>query len=1167
MRKRALHKDLLVEIKKSLARFLSILFIVALGVSFFSGLQSSAPDMRYNADVYLDAQKLMDLRVVSSLGLTEEDVEALSEVEGVDKVRAAYMTDVLMDGEDSQLAMHVESIVEDMNLLTVEEGTLPTKKGEVALDARVANWGTYALGDTITVRENSSEEETEEGTDAEEESLLATDTYKITAIVSSPAYISFGRGYTTIGNGEISGFLYVTDDSFNMDVYPQIFIEVTDAADQIAYTEEYTSLVDEVASKVEAIEARQTQLRYDEIMAEGNDAIAEAESEMEDGRKEVQEQLSEARSKLDDAQTQIADGKQEIADGKAEIAEKATELENAKTELAAAKVTLSENEAALSSAWEKITQGRMQLDEAKAQITASEQEYAAKSETALAEIAAGEQQVAQGEAAVAAARKEIAAAKETLTAQKTKAQAAYTALLVTKEESQQTEAGKAAYNQKLTEIKAQLALLATQEETLAAQEAGVAAQETQIAESKEKLQAGRDELDTAKQQLEEGKRTIETQEAALADATAEATQGQTALTAGKERIAAAESELAAGETQLAQGRQELADAETEIAEHEQELADGEQEYAEAKAEADAEIADGEQKIADAKSELAKVEQPEWYITDRTDLPDFSGLNDNANRIRQLGMVFPVIFFLVAALISLTTMTRMVEDERLNIGTLKALGYGKWDIAFKYLAYAFLATTIGGIAGVLVGEKLFPKIIINAYGIMYPNIAVGEMPYNLTFALLSVGAAFVFTMGATFLACYKELFQTPASLMRPPAPKAGQRVIIERIKIIWEHLSFTWKATIRNLFRYKKRFFMTTLGIGGCMSLLVVGFGLRDSILDISKLQYTYIQTYDALLLGEADADQEDELSLQTMMSEDSNIVGYLPVYMQSKEAYYGKEKVETYVMVPETLQGIDEYLTFQDRTTQETYQLDDTGAILSEKMAKILGVEKGDTITFKDGPSGDVEVPVAEITENYILYYTYISPQLYEQLYGETAEYKDYLIKMQDSSTTAQNELGERLLAEPAATTLQYTSNMMGSMDDMLTALDSVIGVLILSAGLLAFVVLYNLNNINISERRRELATLKVLGFYDGEIAEYVYRENIVLTIIGALFGALMGIALHRYLIVTVEVDDIMFGRNIYALSYIYSILITFAFSIFVNFIMFFKLRKIDMVESLKSVE
>ena len=692
--------------------------------------------------------------------------------------------------------------------------------------------------------------------------------------------------------------------------------------------------------------------------------------------------------------------------------------------------------------------------------------------------------------------------------------------------------------------------------------------EEELEQGKKDLEDGKKQLSEARTQLDEQKAALDEQEEQLKTAEAQFGGSTPEIEAGKTKIAEAREQLSEGEKELETKESELAKAEETIKENETKLADGRKDYEEAKKEAEDKIAEGEDKIAEAEADLTALEFPAWTVSDRNDMTDYSGYADNANQMKSLGAVFPVLFFLVAALISLTTMTRMVEEERTQIGTLKALGYSKSSIAGKYVFYALLATVGGSVLGVLAGEKIFPYVIIDAYRIMYQHMDGMVLDYQLDHALVASLVALFCTMAGTLSACGKELASMPAVLMRPPAPKEGKRVFLERIGFIWKHLSFSWKSTVRNLFRYKKRLFMTVFGIGGCMALLLVGFGLRDSIMDVVLLQYGEIQLYDGMLVLNEDASDAEVEALKKDLSSRSDVEESMDVYMKKHAAKGENGTCEVYLMMPEKLENFSDFIHTRNRITKEAYTLGDEGIILAEKTAKMLGVKSGGSITVESRDGEDVEVPVAEICENYMQNFAYISPGLYEKLFGSVPETNNILFKGADSADEAAIEkTGQELLKNKAALSVTYIGTLAGRLNDMLGSLDVVIVVLIISAGMLAFVVLYNLNNININERKRELATLKVLGFFDGEVSSYVFRENVLLTVFGCILGVVLGSALHRYVITTVEIESYMFGRIIKLPSYLISIAITFCFSILVNLLMHFKLKKIDMVESLKSVE
>ena len=1355
---KALRKEFWMEIRKSKSRFISILLIVALGVAFFSGIQASSPDMRYSGDAYYDESSLMDIKVVGTMGLTSDDVSSIESIDGIESAEGAWSTDVMCGEGQKQKVLHIESINDTVNKLDVQEGRLPEKSGEIFLDSTFASSNEYKVGDKVALREEG------------DSPVLVTTEYTVVGTGRSPLYISFNRGNTTLGTGEVNGFGYVLPEDFDQEIYTQIYVTVHGAKGLTSYTDGYENLIAKIKDRVENIADDRCQIRLAAVKADAQEEINDAQKKLDDGKKEADEKLADAKEELDkgekdledgrkeyedgksqleDAKTELADGKKQLEDAKTELTDGKNQLEDAKAQLAdgksqlesarsqlsssksqldtarsqlddgwsqvnAAKAQLADGQAQLDSAQKQVTSGLAELEEnqktldenkakladGKAQIEAGEQQLEAAKQTlttkqseldqSKAEIIAGQQQIESTRTQLNAQKQQITdglsqvsageaqlqegiSALESAKAQLTELQsqletvrASYNAALENPDASQEeidilaaqvsaleeqeaavtqqiqaseaqiesqrqqlaatrselesglaaVEDGLSQLSQKESELNAGLEQITAgqaeidagwiqiqeQENTLAASKAEIEAGEQELEKGQKQLKAAKKKLNKAQKEIDSnaetlaaGQAELDANVAKLNDSEAQYASGleqyhsgarqiaenEAKLTSGEQEIAENEAKLADGEKEIADNEKKLADGEKEITDNEKklqdaakdlkkgekDLADGKKEYEDAKKDAEDEIAENQQKLNDAKKELEDLEMPEWMVTDREDLPEYTDYGDNADRLRNIGQVFPVIFFLVAALISLTTMTRMVEEQRTQIGTLKALGYKKSAIAAKYICYAFFATLLGSVLGMLIGEKIIPYIIITAYGIMYHNVAnTISIDYQPGFALIASAASVVCTVGATLFASGKELQETPASLMRPPAPKEGKRVLLERLTFIWKHLSFSWKSTIRNLFRYKKRLIMTVFGIAGSMGLMLVGFGIQDSISDIAAIQYRELQHYDGMVIEDSDATEEEHAELFEYMKENEQIAHCNRVQMTKISAPKGSSNISIYLFVPESLSEFAKDVTLKNRITGETYELTDEGAAISEKTASLLGLKVGDMIPLKKGDK-EYKVRVAVITENYMSHYLYMTPRVYEQTFGEKPEYENIVFTMQEDCKDDLEMAGSRILANPGALSISYTSSLASQVDRMLSTLDAVILVLIVSAGMLAFVVLYNLNNINITERQRELATLKVLGFYDGEVSQYVLRENVILTVLGIMFGAVFGILIHRYVITTVEVDAVMFGRNIKPLSFLYSGILTSIFSIVVNGVMHFKLKTIDMVESLKSVE
>lgn len=1103
MARKITRKNFYMEIRRNFGRFISILFIVALGVAFFSGIRASEPSMRITGDAYFDESDLMDIKAVSTLGITKEDVSAVGNVKGVGKAEGAYSADFLNIKNKKQYVLHVMSAMEDMNKITVREGRMPEKAGECLVDDQM----NYKIGETIKLKS---------GTDDKVTDTLKTDELKVVGKGNSPYYISLSRGSTTIGTGTISGFVVVPEKTFDLDVYTEMYVQVAGAKDLTAYTKAYKEKVKTVQKRIEAITEERGKIRKSELEDKANEKLAKAQKKLDDGKAESKQKLEDAKKQIMDGETQVSQAKEKIASGKSQIA--------------AAKQTIDTKQKELDQATKTYQNGLKELSQGKKQYEQGKAAYDSQYAEAQAKIQAGEEGLV------------------TYRAELDKGWARYQTLLNTIEALKAQAAGGSGQDQELLQ-KIQVMGQQAQEtkKTLDAKEQDYQTQKAGLDAAKQKLASGKAELDQAKAKLDAS-------EEKLTSAAASIESGQKQLDAGKAELKAQE--------------QTLQNGETEIAQNEAKLADARKEYEDGKETSEEEIAKGEKKLADAKEQIKKIKNPKWYVYNRSTLVEYDGFGENANRMRAIGKVFPVMFFLVAALISLTGMTRMVEEQRIEIGTMKALGYGNFSIASKYLGYAFLATAGGSILGVLTGEKILPYIIIYAYEIMYPHIPKIYVPYHMSYAVMASAASIVCTMGATLASCYKELAAEPAVLMRPPVPKKGRRVFLERIGFIWKRMNFTWKSTIRNLMRYKKRFFMTIFGIGGCMALMLVGYGVKDSVYEIADIQYDEIQLYDGHIFYKDDVTKTEKEELKEYLKEDTDIQTYMDARMQSVTASKGNKKRSVYQCVLGNPDIVGKYEDFHDRKTKESYKLTDNGAIVSEKTAKLLNVKEGDTINLKDGMAKGVTVKIAHICENYMGHYIYFTPQYYKKVYGKTAEYNCIMFRAKDGYSEEQvKKAGEKILAKDQVLTISYLHDIKDQLDDMLASLNLVIIVLIVSAGMLAFVVLYNLNSINITERQRELATLKVLGFYDVEVAEYVFRENILLTFIGAFVGVIFGKVLHLFVIQTVEVDAAMFGRSIYLPSYIYSFLFTIGFSLFVNWVMYFKLKKIDMVESLKSIE
>lgn len=1270
--KRALHKDFWMEVRKSRARFISIFCIVALGVAFFSGIQASSPDMRLSGDAYYNESKLMDLKVVGTMGLTDDDIQALKELPETDTVEGAYSTDVICGETDSQKVLHVESLNKEVNHLSITEGRLPQKSGECFLDSAFASGQKYSIGDKVVIRQPGDSE------------LLKEETYTVVGIGKSPLYISFNRGNTTVGSGEVNGFMYVVADDFDSDVYTQIYVRAHEVDKVTSYTDGYDNLADKLEDKVKGIEAERCQARYDSVVGEAQEKIEDAEKELADGKKEADEELADAKKKLDDGEQELTDGEKEYEDGKQQLADARQELEDGKKQLADAKQKIADGRSQIASARQQVADGQAQiataqkkLDEGWNQYNDGKKKYNAgkkKLDAAKKELEDGKKQIAAGKAELEQKQQELNAgiaqiqegqqAVETQLAQlqeqipqieagigqlqaavegleaaqnavaqleaavQEKQSAVEAAQAARDEAAQKVENGElteeelAGYEQALAQAQAELeavngALAQAQESLNACQQAAaqkteleanlsaanagvetLQAKKTELAQTLENLSANQTAIDEGKaklneeeaklgpaekeiaanektlkdskkkldaslKKLQDGQAEIDANKAKMNSALAEIEANEQKLNSGEAEIAANEQKLVDGEREIQENEQKLKDAEKELEDARKELADGKKEYEDGKKEAEDKIKDGQEKIDDAKKELTDLKYPEWILTDRNGLPEYSDYGDNADRIKNIGEVFPVIFFLVAALISLTTMTRMVEEQRTQIGTMKALGYSKISIASKYLNYAFLATAGGSVAGILIGEKIIPFVIIKSYGIMYHNVEnTLQIHYELKYALLASVAALICTVGATIFSCVHALAETPASLMRPPTPKEGKRILLERIPILWKHLNFTWKSSLRNLFRYKKRLFMTVSGILGCTALLVVGMAIKNSVTDLMPKQYEHISRYD--LMAVTIADDFDNFTNQ--ISSDDQIQDYLSLQTDSIQVVNdsSEETIPLYIIPDDA--PIEDYIRLEALDGSER-ELSDADILITQNLSEVMDFSVGDDLHIQNSNLEECDFPISGIVRNYLGNAIYIRQSRYEALIGSGSYAANSILAHLSDSCTDPVAYADQLSRESDVVSCNSVQAMRDEFSKSFGLINCVVVLVTALAAGLAFVVLFTLATTNISERERELATIKVLGFFDKEVHSYVNKETLILTVIGILLGLPVGRFFSGLLTSVLKMPSIYFAVSVHPSTYLFAGGMTFLFALAVDLITNRLLDHINMVDALKSVE
>ena len=1176
--KSAFNTETLRSITHSLGRFLAIAAIVALGTGFYAGLRMTAPDMKLAADEYFDGTSLMDIRVLSTLGLTDDDIAALRHVEGVEAVMPARETDVMasIDGEqyatrvhslpdaartsDTSDGVHARSDDPDyLNRPLLVRGSWPQKTGECVLSANLVENDAIAVGDTLTITEGVQDVD----------QTLVTRTYTVTGFVNAPYYAtSSSMGETTLGSGSIQQYMYVPESDFSADLpYTEAYLTVRGAANERASSDAYQRLVDEVADRIKALAPEREQARVDQLKSDAQKELDEKRADYEGERADAQSQLDDAKRQLDDAAATIAASEQELADGQAAYDSGASELASQR---ASAQAQLDDAERQIAEGQAQLDAQRPQLDDAAGQLQAARAQWQQGADALAAAWGDWERQSDELDAGITRAQAGVADAAAGVD----RIQKGIDAL---EEQIKQLDPDKDA--QKIAELRAEQDALKAQQQDLRAQMALVQAtlddlvnvQKPKLEAARAELQGKQDALDSSKVELEQQQAAYEGGKAqfdasarkldqARADLASSRSQADAQIAAAQQQLDDAAARLQDGRAQLEQGR---ADYDSGLAEYEQKKSD-----------ADAQLADAERRLDDAQKQIDDLERPEWLVMDRTANYGAASFEADADRVDSIAAVFPFIFFLVAALVALTTMTRMVEEERALIGTCKALGYRRTRIASKYLTYAAAASGIGSILGILALSQVLPAVIMKAYGIIYfvPELPL-PLPVDPGFAGLAAGLGVGVTLFATWAAVAATLRERPAQLMLPRTPKAGKRILLERIGPLWRHLSFSWKVTFRNLFRYKKRFVMTVIGIAGCTALLLTGLGLSNAINDIIDKQFGEITKYNAVVTLADDLSSEEQRRIDDLLDDGSLVTAHTLVMRQNMLAGGPDEQDKRMeLVVPEDPASFDRFVALNTRVGHHPVKLDDDGLVLTEKLAAELGVRAGDAVTLTEqdaignATGTSYEATVTGIVENYVYHYAYMGPALYEQLMGKAPDYRTVLA-VTTSDPDLRVQFSNDLLAAGGVKTVAYNDETIDAYRDMMSSVNMIVVVLVTAAAALAFIVLYNLTNINITERMREIATLKVLGFTPREMNAYIFREIFLLAAIGCAVGLVLGVWMEGFVVVTAEVDQIMFGRAIHPTSFLLAFLLTMLFTVLVMLAMRGKLRRIDMVESLKSNE
>lgn len=1135
MKNSAYKKSIIREISSSKARFVSILIIILLGVAFYSGIKATSPNMESSIENFYEKQNLMDSKIVSSLGLNDRDLDLLKNSDKVLDYYGSHTIDANLTNVNSVVRfMEYDSEKSNpINDLVVVEGRLPENSGEIALDEQAFRENNkLKIGGTYTIK---GDEDTIKS--------FKTTSFKIVGMVKSPMYIEkLGKGTTTVGKGTIDYFAVINKEDISMDVYTEIYVRFKNVENVDAYSDEYKEKMEKNNKYLEDLYSNRIIDRITEVKSEAKEEIDKGYEEIENGEQE----LINAQNKINDGKTQLQEGKEQyekalkdynksIEDGEAQIVinanklndglkelEKQSEvLENAKEQLDNAKLELDKAEQGLINQGVDPNQSIEELNNTIKNLNSLVTSY----DNLSNDIKNTVNSIGEGNNIPS---DKIQAWKNNILRLGLKD---FESLIKNLEENpSQTNIAISIANgvdNVSKNVKANISNLETLVAGLSKYQSGkleynkqlqtINNAQSQIKDAKDKLLAGKTQLSKAKEELEKGK-----------------IEGKKELEKAKKALDDSEIELLNGEKEVEENKLKLTDAKLEL--------------------------------KDAEEQLNKIDNSKYYVFDRNDNPGYSEFNDVVKRISAIATVFPMFFFIVAILICLTTMARMVEENRIEIGTLKALGYNNIEIAKKYIVYASLASIIGSILGVLIGYNLFPSVIYNAYSTQYTLPSL-EVVYYPAYIIQGIVISIVCTVGAAMVVLKVDLNSHPSTLMRPKAPKVGKKILLERITPLWKRLNFNQKVTCRNLFRYRQRMIMTVFGIAACAAMIVTGFGLQDSINDLTDKQFNKLWSYQAIVTFEDESSEKDNEEYNKLLNE-------LPEYNSSLNIHqeivsFSKEsmnKQNVTLFVPEDNKSLAKFVLLNDRVSSEKYELTDDGVIINEKLAKLLGASVGDEITMTDENNNSYTVKIDNIIESYLSHSLYISPKYYEEVIGEKPNYNSQLLRL-DADTEDENEIAAKLMESNKVINVTLSSYLASTSQDTMETLNIVVVILIVSAGGLALVVLYNLNNINVSERIRELSTIKVLGFYDNEVTMYILRENSILTALGIFVGMFMGKVLHMFVLNTAESDNMMMSPYIYPRSFIYSIMLTLLFSIIVMVMMHRKLKKVNMIDALKSNE
>lgn len=1171
--KNGLVKEFWREIKGSINRFISILLIVFLGVGFFVGVKAASPSMKYSADKFFRSNNLMDFKLMSEFGFQKDDIKAIESVEGVLQVRPAYTTDLMVKMGTSNNVVRIHSLPESygddskiINEVNVVEGRLPEKSGECVVESSQQFDNAYSIGDVVEVESPDK--------DKELDTLVKKSKYTVVGLIESPQYISFDRGVSQVGNGTILYYMMILPEDFAYSRYTELYVTTTASRDNAStFSDKYKDDIDVFKSEFARIGEERLKINRDEIIAEGSKKIKEGKDKLEREKKAAEEKFKQALDEIEAGKKELSEKEEQLKEAENKLKDAETQIKAARNKLAASEREYNkakkDYEKQISEGQKKIDDGYKQYEDGLKKYNEAYEEYQNTKDDAAAKIAQGKEDL-KNLSYVLQILNNVRNALNTVPPDEA-AEIARNAFEILKEYNKNLPPEDKIPQDKLNELERILGE-GTTDYASAIRELNMVTDELQkkydegviqIAEAEKQLSEAEGKFAAEKKKLDDSKAQLD---AAQKKLNSEKTSGAAKLASAKKQIDAAKNKLAASEREYNEGKAKLEQGRKDLEEGKEKIKKAEEALEASKKDADEKFREAEKEIKLKEKELNSLSKGKWYNFTRFDNPGFQSFADDAKRIDGIASIFPLFFFIVAALVCLTTMTRMVEEQRTQIGTLKALGYSNISVIAKYFYYALFAALTGSILGAAVGLVTLPKIIFKAYKAMY-MLPAFHVDFSWLVVLVALVGALLCTSTVAVFVAARELKGEPATLMRPKAPKNGKHILLEKIPFIWKRLNFTSKVTVRNIIRYKARFIMTVLGIAGCTALILAAYGLKDSISVVVPKQYGEIYTFDSMLTLKYDGQLSEMKDLKESLEKDNSFASNMFIQQTIMSGSSNKaDDIEVRLFVPESQELFSEFVNLKDADNGHSVELTGDSVIITEKMAKLLGVGRGDTVRLTED-DGDYEVVVSDIVENYVYNYVYILPETYKKISGKEVVYNNIFSKLSEEGLKDQDQVAEKWLKNYNVLAVTFTSSLIDNFNDIITSLNNVVIVMIICAAALAFVVLYNLTNINVAERLREIATIKVLGFTEAESSNYVYRENIVLSVIGIAVGLIMGIFLSFFIVSTIEMDMVMFGRKIKALSFIFAGAFTLLFTLFVNISMYSRINNISMVESLKSVE